>query len=102
MDKTKIELALFRLAGGDQLLAIEFRAQSLLGIEAKVRLALTLVRTVAFKAIVTEQRTNLPIKVNLLRPAPAGKRKENENQKNLLHGFVLVSVEMLMIIRRVF
>ncbi len=102
MDKTKIELALFRLAGGDQLLTIELRAQSLLGIEAKVRLALALVRTVAFKAIVAEQRTNLPVKVNLLRPAPAGERKENENQKDLLHGFVLVSVEMLMIIRRVF
>ena len=102
MDKTKIELALSRLTGGDQPMIIQLRAKRLLGIETQIRLALALVRPVAFEAIVTEQRTNLPVKVNLLRPAPAGNGEENENQKNLLHGFVLESVVMLMIIRAVF
>ncbi|HBO51344.1 MAG TPA: hypothetical protein DD471_05110 [Planctomycetes bacterium] len=72
VDKAKVEFALFRLTGDNQLLIVQFRAKPLLCVEAQVRLALALIRPVAFEAIVTEQRTNLPVEVNLLRPAPAG------------------------------
>ena len=71
--KAKVEFTLPGLTGSDELVIVELRAEPLLGVEAQVRLALVLIRTVAFEAIITEQWTNLPVEINLLRPGQAGK-----------------------------
>ena len=72
MGDAAVQLALHGFAGDYQLVILELRAQSRLGIETQLRLALALIRPVTFEAIVTQERTDLAAEVNLLRPSPPG------------------------------